>query len=395
MQSSSINLSEKDSSILSINVQTPGVYGRSQSIEFRFYSSNSMVSVLQDMNGAQSSLSYGQATQLAKDLFDRFHFPVEVEKKRKALCFTQPHGFTECTFKDKDGNLQLREGVDPDLFWAVTALKIHDLSKYREMIQFLSDKGFISVDDRASLNPFITNIEKQLEFAKQLTEQVTQAQKDIIVAMCTPYIEAILEDCENKAVDESALIGKATWTKIDPSMKPLNKRDVALCVIFQAMQSGVATLFLEEFEGLKENCSESAQALEKIFNGCGDLESAFRQNGTGVPLLVKQRAVICSLCEEKLTERFGPEKDPQKKGADLKLLQTLRSRLLCDGYHLKCVRIANQLLTLNPFNAVFDALDGNFIYWGTPDGLVLKGPAAQERFLKIKGEVEKELNRSE
>lgn len=402
-----LRFDQQASLIKTVEVSLPTSYSQIRSMMFGFIPTNggssSMIDSNSSLRGRASTVSLAKGEIIAQLIQEQFSLPVLLIKAPKATMEEAP----EVGQKGEKGNRQLN-GDEPAEVSRVSALQVDDASQCRRIIRFLEERQFIVAQDRDSLNHFIDDVEAQLALAEQLTPEIDQKQKQILLTFCAPHIDAIIDACKNEAPTQEAILGNVTWLQIDASC---SRRDLALALLLQSTQQDAASLFHEQFNGLSDFCRASAKAIHLMFKGVSQLESIFTEASAGIPFLTKQRQALLELIEEKLTEQFGPEAVPEQNTKSLtkEQMQALRARLFCDGFHLDAVRLTQvddeeqKVVSLQPFQAVFDALEGNFgsmvVYgdtfseyqpkhrWFAPNGEILEGEAARNRFLKILAEV--------
>lgn len=347
-----LRISLGDDHIFRYLISNTGTYHEHSKIQFGLQPAKDVVgSIFGTLNGRTSVISLADADQIATVISTQFQTPVRVIKEMKISIHMQNELIV-------DGEMQ--PGVTEEDVYLPEALEITDLSRLREMIQFCETQGYIDLETRAALNPFITEVETILADAARLSPEATPAQTAVIRLVAEPYIDAIIEECRNAESNE-ALLGKTVSWGLTLA-RDFRRRDIAFAVLLQTMQRDPATLFYEQFEGLKEACADSGNALQNLYHGSATLESTYRRQGNDMPSIEAQRKALLEFVDEKLTQVFGEEKDPQVLAYSKEFLQALRKTMFVEGYPIETIKLQGGAYTINVdnFNMVLHGLRGNF-----------------------------------
>jgi hypothetical protein len=361
--------------VRSLCITSGGAYGSSRRFEIGFERrENDLAQALFDAicDCHDSSVTLEEAHALAEELHDRFAVTVQVR--------TEPRVPSETIAANTLPDGSLREGVSQDDIYVATALRINDISRLRDMIRFLDERGLLATGDRSLLNPVITECETVLSRSAIQVPEATVAQRDILRTLCEPWVEEVIEGCRDIATAEQLLGSCAAWLSFQGAF---SQREAAQALLLDTACGHHPTLFQEYFGGLKD-LQQACEFLQKIYKGTARLESAYEQTGGGIPVLSVQREVLYDVIEEKLNEAFGPESRAEGPW-DTDYLCALRRELFASGYHLDVSKSAivqdtrsgyrqrsasasGSVLLLQPFQGVIDALNGDFSHRWDDDG---------------------------
>lgn len=333
-------LTTGDHLIKSISVNSNNTYDNNRHITLGLREPSSLGSLVNSaFQGAAPTIRLVRAEAIARDLSHEIESPVRVVTTLKIPSFEKSTYFET---NAETGEETLRAGISPETVWVPTALKVDDITKFRATIRFLDDREYISTEERAALNPIITQEERQTAFADQLTSAISTAQTDLIGQFADPFVMGIIDACAD-IENSQALAGKCgNWGAVLPT--DFSRRDLAFAVLADSMRGAAATVFYEAYEGLRENCHDLGSTLAKIYRGNSDLESALRQSGTGVPTIEKQREELFDYIDTQLSAKFP--NDAGSLGAkDSAVYQSCKERFVNNRMPLLCR--SNELNILN------------------------------------------------
>lgn len=187
-----------------------------------------------------------------------------------------------------------------------------DAKNFRGAIDSLYKKGKVSVSDRAEIEQNIRGIEADLGLQNYVRQEISNAQADIIQELFSDtYFEAILSVAKDL---------KTGITLINAACS-----NFATCPNPHTVLSHVCrkTFAENKFdEDTKSQLIDNLATVAKCYYGQANLESAYKQNGKGLPSLQLQRYALLSSAKVKLLEKFGDLID-EIKFDSLLLLNTL------------------------------------------------------------------------
>lgn len=362
---------------------------------------NLVSSLMQSMDGGSStSTSLAIAQEYAATLTAKFSIPCKVEKQIKIGINQQESCFHQ---NPATGKKELLPGIDPESVYEPVALKIKNLTKIREMIQFCEETlSIMHVADRALLTPFLKSLEASLKEDALLQPTITQAQTDTLQSIAEPYIDAIIEACDQLS-NGASLLGRASrYLNADNTFQANSTRDLAFAILIQSMQESPETLYREQTCGLEEQIA-SAKELHSLYYAQREhsLEKALSSLGSHIPDVKARRRVLLEFIEQKLDEKFGKDVATEIDGFNSTLVNDLRNLLFIEGRQLNTVKLLFETkeLKISLNETTLLALQGklgtdeHYILWdsGNPKVYGLTKEQVQQEVARLRQQVEQRL----
>ncbi len=187
--------------------------------------------------------------------------------------------------------------------YSITGLAMQGIERADEVIEFLSQEGYLSQPDKTALGPILQEMGEQLAAQSALTTEISPEQTAALRTFFEPILNEIIDKCASFTTSEDVVGELARWGR--HIQAPIVRRDIAFASLVHASYDAYS-LIDREFGELRA-VQESADILTKIYWGTTEKESLLLESGIPVPSLSLQRKFLYELIEEKLNEKFEPE----------------------------------------------------------------------------------------
>ncbi|MBF8263924.1 MAG: hypothetical protein HW387_1589 [Parachlamydiales bacterium] len=166
----------------------------------------------------------------------------------------------------------------------------------RQMIDDLYQHGEIQVSDKANIAPILRELEKNIEYAGKRKNEVTQAQRDIIVSMVEEQIDVILAAAPD-ANTAKRWIENAAFHVYTPCEDRCTAKSRVIELSMDDLSEWLA------FNGCGSNRAEDLPLYQsllhvgRVYSGLANIEGVLAQNGPTLPSEKLVQQIIIELIE--------------------------------------------------------------------------------------------------